>query len=82
MPGARIAKQYCPFDGKYTASYNGYEKVSCNSFDSLAHACPSGSTLNIHLKNCTTKSLGMFVVFCYFFLKNNLKVYLSIVYNP
>ncbi|CAG9816708.1 unnamed protein product [Phaedon cochleariae] len=62
--GSYITKQYCPIDGNYHLNYKGLKTTKrynsgfneCYGFDSMVNSCPSGSTLNFRMKNCTFES--------------------------
>lgn len=60
--GSYTTRHYCPIDGNYHLSYRGTAKKhsnQCKGFDSMANSCPSGSTLNFMLRNCTFEGYDM-----------------------
>ncbi|CAG9855095.1 unnamed protein product [Phyllotreta striolata] len=60
--GSYTTRQYCPIDGNYHLSYRGTAKRrsnECKGFDSMVNSCPSGSTLNVMLRNCTFEGYDM-----------------------
>ncbi|CAH2006229.1 unnamed protein product [Acanthoscelides obtectus] len=60
--GQYTPQQYCPFDGKYSLKYNSFSKrlmKDCFGYGSLADSCPSGSTINLRPRNCSTNSYDM-----------------------
>ncbi|XP_050313503.1 uncharacterized protein LOC126748367 [Anthonomus grandis grandis] len=60
--GAFTQKQYCPIDGKYYTNYKGSKSMrphECSGFSSTVDSCPSGSTLNFRLRNCTFDSYDL-----------------------
>lgn len=52
LEGNIVQKEYCPIDGKYTVEYMGNGR-ECKKFESYLDFCPSGSTMNIHFRQCT-----------------------------
>lgn len=64
--GSYTTRHYCPIDGNYHLSYRGTAKKhsnQCKGFDSMANSCPSGSTLNFMLRNCTFEGYGKILLF-------------------
>ncbi|KAG5885062.1 hypothetical protein JTB14_018292 [Gonioctena quinquepunctata] len=60
--GTQTSKQYCPIDGNYHLNYrasNTKRNNECYGFSSVVNSCPSGSTLNFILRNCTFENYDM-----------------------
>ncbi|XP_072402400.1 uncharacterized protein [Diabrotica undecimpunctata] len=60
--GLATERQYCPIDGNYIVNYKGTAQKranECRGYDSILNSCPSGSTLNFMLRNCTFKGYDM-----------------------
>ncbi|XP_056645658.1 uncharacterized protein LOC130450935 isoform X1 [Diorhabda sublineata] len=60
--GLYTSTQYCPMDGNYILNYKGTSRKSpneCKGYVSVANSCPSGSELNVRLRNCTFEGYDM-----------------------
>nr|XP_023027097.1 uncharacterized protein LOC111515090 [Leptinotarsa decemlineata] len=60
--GTHTSKQYCPISKNYQLNYKviiNNHLNECNGFNSVMNSCPSGSTLNFMLRNCSFENYDM-----------------------
>ncbi|KAF5272839.1 hypothetical protein FQR65_LT00435 [Abscondita terminalis] len=59
LEGSLVERDYCPLYKKYNLRYFTTDKFyrrECSGFESDLDSCPSGSSLNIHFRQCVFKN--------------------------